>query len=311
MAVILAERRGHTDGSALRFLEMIDSPTPIVLMSRTAGYKFNDELLKLDKYVLIDYSEYDWNWDLAASGTHIWGRNTANFPQFADSEHYQRFDDFVATHPPLITFKRELLKRDVSETLVPIDYPCWFRVTPPQSKEDFMRREIVGLFFWGRSHEARVKLHAEIWRQASARGYSVCDNLFHFENFFMEERGEKWVSLWQPHYGRVEIQRILGINEMSLTSLALPGAGVKTFRHVESSFSSAMVKYKDELAWAYPWVGGENCIECLEGNEIDTVYTAIADKEKLYEIYKNGVANCAKYETINYINNYILPLINQ
>lgn len=311
MSIVVADRRGHTDGSAARFLEQVQSPVPIVLMSRTQNFRFNDELDRLDRYILIDYSEYGWDWSLPESGTHIWGKNTSEFPQFADSEHYKRFDDFVAAKPPLLTFKRELLKRDVTETLIPIDYPSWYQVPPVQDKEKYLGREIVGMFFWGRSHEARLQLHADIWRQASTRGYSVCDNLYYFEKFFMEEKGEKWVSLWIPHYGRVDITNILSINELSLTSLALPGAGLKTFRHVESSFNSAMAKYKDELAWAYQWIGGENCIECEEGKEVAAVYDAIESENQLYEIYRNGVENCSRYEVRRYVAEYILPKINQ
>lgn len=311
MSIIVADRRGNTDGSMFRLFEHFDSRVPIVLMSKTHNYKFNEALLSLDKYVLVDVSEYGWDWSLPKSGTHIWGKNTSEFPQFADNEHYQRFDDFVAQKPPLLTFKRELLKRDVTETMIPIDYPCWFQVPPTDSKEKYLGREITGMFFWGRSHEARLQLHAEIWRQASTRGYSVCDNLYYFEKFFMEEKGEKWVSLWIPHYGRVDITNILSINELSLTSIALPGAGVKTFRHVESSFNSSMVKYKDELAWAYPWVGGENCIECEEGKEVAAVYDAIENENQLYEIYRNGVENCSRYEVRRYVAEYILPKINQ
>lgn len=116
---------------------------------------------------------------------------------------------------------------------------------------------------------------------------------------------------WQPHYARVDIMVILQMNLLSLMSLALPGAGLKTFRHVESSFNSAMIKYADELAWAFPWVGGENCIETKPNYEVGTVYEILQDKDLLYEIYRNGVENCKRYEMGNYINQHLLPKINQ
>jgi hypothetical protein len=296
MSVIVSDRKGRTDGPMFRMLEQINSPVPIVLMARTASYKFNEDLLSLDKYILVEASEMGWDWKF--TDTHVWGKNTDQFPQF-DTEHYKRFDDFVASKPPLLTFTRELLKKDVTETHVPIDYPCWFGVNDPVSEREFNNRPLSSFFFWGRSHEARVKLHGRMWTEATDKGFDICDNLAFFEKFMLNEGGRKIVSVHLPHYYRLDIKELLAINNLSKTSIALPGAGIKTFRHVESSYNSVMIKWYDELAWQFPWVGLENCITTFEGMEIKDLDYLLTTN--LYEIYKAGVANCKNYQIDNYV----------
>jgi len=292
--VIVADRRGNTDGVLHRVCELISSPLPIVLMAKTYNYKFNAAALEpIKDYILVEASEYGWNWDLDKSGTHIWGKNTNEFPQFSENEHYQLFDDWVKANPPKFTLKRELLKRDVTDTMKPIDYPCFYEAKEIQDIDMFNGRPVTAFYFWGRSHEARLRLHANIWMAASQKGFSVCDNISFFEKFVFEEDSKKWVSLNIPHYGRIDIRELLGRQQLSKFSIAMPGAGIKTFRHCESPINSVMVKWKDYLAWAYPWVGGENCIETEDGKEIESIEQA-SENPNLYDIYKAGVENCQR-----------------
>lgn len=304
--IIVADKKGRTDGTMSNVLSLVKTDIPIVLMARTGMFKFNDELTKLDKYVLVEASEMGWDWKFTDS--HVWGKNTELFPQFQDQE-YQRFDEWVAGNPPLFTFTRELLKKDVSENHLPIDYPCWYEAKEIQTKEQFSGRPIDAFYFWGRSHEARLRLHSGIWMAASEKGFSVCDNLTFFEKFVMEEEGRKWVTLNIPHYGRIDIRELLGRQALSKTSVAMPGAGIKTFRHCESSINSVMVKWVDDMAWSFTW-NETNCILTEGGKEIENIQKAINNPD-LYEIYKEGIANCQKYQINNYINNYILPKINE
>lgn len=309
--VIVADKKSRTDGPAFQMLSQVNSAIPIVLMARTAGYRFNEDLLSLDKYILIDFSEHGWDFNLQES--HTWGVNTEKFQHF-EGEHYKRFDDFVTSKPPLLTFTRELLKKDVTETHMPIDYPCWFNVNDPVSEKEFNNRPVSSFFFWGRSHEARVKLHGRMWTEATEKGFSICDNLSFFDKFMLNEEGRKIVSVHLPHYYRVDIKELLAINNLSKTSIALPGAGWKTFRHTESSYNSVMIKWKDELAWSYPWLSLVNCIDTSEGDEINRI-AFWGDQEKLYEIYKAGVANCKKYQIDNYTvlmgMSYLVSLLHQ
>ena len=303
--IIVADKKQNTDGVAHKMLSYVESKIPIVLMSRTARFKFNEELKKLDKYILVEFSEMGWDWKFG--DTHVWGSNTEKFPQF-QGEEYKKFDEWVAQNPPLLTFARELLQKDVSEKLIPVDYPCWYEPTAIDDKRAFDGRPVSAFYFWGRSHEARLRLHGNMWIKASQRGFSVCDNLNYFEKFVFEEEGRKIVSLWIPHYGRVDVREIIGRQMLSKISIAMPGAGIKTFRNCESSINSVMMKWKDNLAWSYPW-DEANCLLTEEGKEIDDIEAAL-NNPNLYEIYKAGVANCQRYQINNYITNYIQPKIN-
>ena len=301
---MVADARQQTDGAIARLLEKVVCPVTVVLMGRTNGFKFNNKLKTVGRYVLVEVSELGWDYKFIDS--HTWGQNTANFPQYEDDE-YKKFDDWVASNPPLFTLQRELLKKDVTDICKPIDYPCWYEVPSPQSRGEFNGRPISGFYFWGRSHEARLRLHSQIWSEASKRGFSVCDNPNFFERFVEEEKGTLFASMWMPHYGRMEMQKVLEMQQYAKVSIALPGAGVKTFRHTESSYNAVMLKWPDNLAWAYPWVDGVNCLIAGEGGEIDAVFAA----KNLYETYCSGVENCRKYQVNNYVNNYLNPLLVQ
>lgn len=299
--MVLNSNQNHTtDGPAFQMLSQVNSPVPIVLISRANDFVFNEELLKLDKYVLCCFSEYGWDVDLSVFGTHIWGENTDLYTDQVGGPEYEKFDNFVSGNKPILTLKRELLKDDVSDNILPIEYANLLPPIPLQSREQFYSRPLDFFHFFGRSNENRLLAHAKAWEGASKYGYSLCDNIYHFNNFMQNESGRKSVSLWQPHYCRIEISELLKINQMAKISMALGGAGGKTFRHTEVSSSAVMFTWDDELAWTYPWVNEENCIMGHPGLEISTIMAELSNPQ-LYEIYCNCVATSEKYRLQNYI----------
>jgi len=301
MKLITADNSGRTDGSMYRLLEGVDSRLPIVLMSRTNDFCFNENLKKIDAYILCEVSELGWDWPITE--THRWGINTCNFPQY-QSEEYKKFDDWVAANPPKLTFHRELLAKDVSDILIPIDYPSWYNVPAPDTKESFNKRVVSFFHYFGRSHEGRLRTHADTWLGASRYGYSVCDNLYHYEKFISEEKGVLAVSLWQPYYARVDMGIMLAILAQSKIGIALFGAGRKTFRHTEVSSNSVPLIWEDGLSWAYSWEHNVNCIKSNQGDEIDCIMRSL-QKDDLYDIYVAANETCRKYQVDNYIREYI------
>lgn len=212
-------------------------------------------------------------------------------------------------NPPAIKFVRELLKDDHKENTYPIEYPNWQSPFLIQSRQEYERRPISVFNFWGRSNECRVQFHGDVWKNASVRGYSVCDNIYFLEKFMQEEKGEKWVSLWSPHYYRFDISELLKINGMSKLSISLPGAGKKCFRSTgESCCNSLMVHQSDKLAWSYPW-DESNSVPVDAGNEIELINKAL-DWEYKYVYYRSCMQNAEMYRVEPYIKNYILPIIN-
>ena len=120
--IFSADLDAKLDGSVVRIAQHIDTGgIPLLPMTRIEGYKFNPELLKLKEYILLDYSELYWNSE--NEDTHLFGKNTHEFPEQFPGDEWKRFEDFVRTNPPKIYFKRELKKKDVGGNIYPIDYP--------------------------------------------------------------------------------------------------------------------------------------------------------------------------------------------
>jgi|SRR6185503_2829563 len=303
--MIIAPHVGEgLDGSLMRMAEQISSPKiPIVPISRVRNFKFNTDLLQVKDYVLLDMTELDWNTPYEQTGTHLFGKNTKIFPHF-DGIEWLRFDEWVADNPPTIYFKRELLKKDITEAVVPIDYFNWINRINIQTREEFNKRIFDTFFFWGRSHEGRLQIHGDIWKGATQHGYSVCDNFMFLQDFVNNEQGKKWCSLWMPHYKRIDISMLLSINGLSKISLAPFGAGRKTFRHLESSVNCCMLTWEDNFAWAYPWLHGENCIKSEIGKEVETIIEWL-NKKELFDVYLECVHNANKYRPDVYCKEYI------
>jgi hypothetical protein len=308
MSVILANKNPTTDGSAFDLLSHVKSDVPIVLVSKADNFVFNEELLRLDKYVLACYVEYGWNWNFITS--HIWGENTGLFMDaFDKNEEYLKFDDFVQKNPPILQFKRELFAPDVRDNVLPIEYAARFEPAPIESREYFNGRPIDVFFSWGLSNEKRKWLHADIWKESSKYGYSVCDNLYHLHKFLVEERSKKWITANIPHYARVEMDKILYINGLSKISISPDGAG-KCFRHGESPLNAVMATPHNGLAWSYPWIDLNNCIVYREGYAVQEIADMLKRKE-LYDIYVAGVENARNYYLPNYVQNYLEPKIKE
>lgn len=305
--VINSNANGVTDGSASNMLQRINCHTPIVIVTRTDNFVFNEELLGLDKYVIADFSEHGWDYSFI-NGTPLFGKyfNSEHFR----GEGYKKFNQFISDRKPLVYFKRELLKKDATEYYQPIEYPAWHQA-PLQSEEEFNSRPLEVFFNWGLSNPMRPILHGDIWVWAHEFGYSVCDNINNINLFFTEEKtSRKWASINTPHYARYDVKNILTINGLSKLSICLWGAGRKCFRTTgESPLNSVMVLLEDEMAYQHKWTSGFNCIKI---DDVDQVYeiNEATKRKDLYEIYKNGHATCEKYLVNNYCN-HLAGIINQ
>jgi len=307
--IIIADKNGCADSSYHTLVRHINSPIPIVMVSWAEDFIFNDALLEVKEYVLICFCEYGYDWDLTKSGSHIWGKNSENFPRYYNKD-WVTFDKWVKENQPKILFKRELLKKDVSSVVRPIDYPAIISPIPIQSEEEFNNRPISACYYFGRSHEDRLRLHSDIWKGATQFGYSVCDNIYYFDGFMQHESGKKYVSMHIPHYQRHPIENIIAITGLSKIGIAPFGAGQKTFRTTEVSANSAMLMWENDLAYSFDWVDGVNCIMCRPGDEVETIEEFTKTNE-LYPIYLKGVETFDKYRVGRYISEYLEPIINE
>lgn len=305
--VILADANGRTDTPAYEMLRQINSPIPMVLVSRVDGFVFNQSLYQLDKYILVDYVENGWNWD--RKFTHKWTFNSEKF-DFLNTDEYKRFDDFVHTKRPLLTFMRELLQDDESKILISIEYPCWHLPYQVQTKEQFDKRQLQLFHYWGHSHESRRRFQGQAYLHAVKEDITIIDNIFYYDQFLRENHRKYWATIHIPHFARLSMSEILQKNNNAKLSLCLPGAGVKCFRHSESPVNSVMVLQYDNLAWSYKWENGFNCIRAFDGMEIETIENAL-QRNDLYDIYREGMNTVDKYRVNRYISEYILPNIEK
>lgn len=309
MSVIPATKHGN-DGTIMKIAELINSPYPVVPVTRVEDFVFNEDLLAHKKIVLLDMVEYNWNWD-GSLGTHLFGVNTYKYIDLFPGEEWDKFDTWVKGLDKCIYFKRELLQSDAPENIHPINYPCWHEVPEPDSREVFDSRPLQVHFSWGLSHEDRKRVHAEVWLNAGKYGYYVCDNPYYLQDFTKHERdSKKWFAANIPHYRRLEMSQILCINGQSKISISLGGAGRCCFRHSESPVNSVMFMWEDGLKWSIPWISGYNCIKSEPGEEIETIVRWL-NNPNLYDVYLRGISNCKKYESEKYIRDYIELIINK
>lgn len=319
--IVSPDLKGTIDGPTYEFIKEIDVPgVAIVPMNGFSDYTFNPELYKLNDWVLIDMSELGAN-SLDQKNTLLWGRNAELFER-TQNEEWKKFDNFVKEKQPILYLKRELLIKDMSDNIHPIDFPSFLENYPIQTKQEFDARKIDLFNFWGYSHELRRMLHGEIFINAVHRDRCVIDNFAHLDEELKDHR-KKWVSIFTPWYARFPMEQVMYVNGLSKLSVSSPGAGCKCFRHTQVSANSVMVMRNDPMAWSFPWQSNFNCIKFPVGEDmesirglkgaseiIEIIETALENKD-LYDIYRAGVENCDKYRIKNYATNYLEPLIKQ
>jgi len=312
MSLYVADAKSRTDGSAYQMLEKVSSNIPIVLVAWTERFKFNPDLLKLKDYVLVCFCEYGYDFKIIDS--HIWGENSEKFTRYYTGD-WVVFDNWVKENPPKLLFKRELLQKDVTSRIKPIEYACRYSIPPAQTKESFDGRPIQAMMYWGRSNERRLGIHGGIWVNAMKKGYSVIDSVYYFEKFLMEESGIKWATFNIPHYSRIPMEQLLVMNGYSKIGISPSGAGNKCFRETEVSVNSVLCMHDTGMAYSFDWVDGVNCIKMPIGTsdncteEIEAIEAGLR-RDDLYEIYLKCIDNCKNYQFQNYISNYIEPIIN-
>ena len=302
--IIVADKHGRTDSAYHSFNGRLNVGIPVVIVSWVEDFVFNEDLLNIKDYVLICFCEY--GYDFKIVDTHVWG--TGNAPERYRSEEWDKFDNWVKENPFKVFFKRELLQKDVTDKIKPIEYPSIVNHSfPTQTKEEFNNRPIQAFQYWGRSNEHRLRIHSEIWLYGYTNGIQPCDNIFYIEKYLQEEKGEKWVTLWIPHYYRVDVSNLLNINFLSKLSLSWEGAGTKCFRSAEAPLNSIMVMHKNNMAWTHSW-DESNCILVDNGKEIEGIVEALK-RDDLHDVYLRGVENAKRYQIEEY-SNHLVSIIN-
>lgn len=318
----------HDMLSALPMAKSLEEADVIIVpISRFYAFRWNplvEKILESKPYVLVDYVEYGWDWD--RKRTHFFGDGTLE--QYATFDHdtidrqsWKDFDQWVQRHPPAAYFKRELLAKDVTGYIRPIDYPCQYIGEKIDTKEQFDSRPLEVIYSWGLSHEVRKRVHGEIYKASSKYGYDVVSSWENINKAIAESK-RLWAAIPVPHYARVDMRTVMHFNGKSKLSLSLPGAGIKCFRSAEAPVNSIMVLQNDPLAWAFPWRDNHNCLRVekefpndlnvirgLEGDEEVHTMAECLRYERLYDIYLAGLETIDNYRPANYCRKYLIPAI--
>lgn len=278
MKIVVADKRGISDGAMHNLAREVNSDLPILIITRPDGYQFNEEILMLRgrKYLIWDAVEM--GWDAKMYNTHVFGRNhyEKEFDgKFVGGE-WDKLEDFITGNEPAIYFSRELKQKDQSDYLVPLNYPAQHPIPEPETKEQFYNRPLDVFYSWGFSHPERRRLHGQIWMESNNENYMVGDNIYFLKQFLQNESNpHRWLTLNLPHYCRFPSEEVIAWNALAKISISMPGAGTCCFRHTEASSNSVMLMKSDGMAWSFPWIKDVNCLKFHHfGEEISSISTA-------------------------------------
>jgi len=291
-----------------RVTSLAAADVTIVPISFFHDYKFNPKIYDIEfrPWVMIDFLEYEWCYFNEKKDTHLFGKNTEDCRWL--NPNWYPLDEWVRNHPPVIYFKRELLAKDVSETVKPVEWPCYLPDMPMQSEEKFNARPLEVFNNWGFSNPMRPKLHGDIFHAMNNR-IGVISEASQFEPFIRDHpHARAWMTVFAPWYSRVAIADLLYYQRRAKLSVALPGCGWKCFRHTESPCESIMALPEDALAWSFPWYAGLNCIRLRPESLFEDLNEA-TKRSDLYAIYKASQETIARYRGPAYVRDYIIPFI--
>jgi len=300
MSIISADRNRYSPPE-YDVIKNVNSPIPLVLVTRLSDYVFNEELLSLKDYILINMSEFNWdfNWDFSP----IFGDGDDRLFDIFKGEEWIKFAKFVEKNPPKLTFQREILKQDLTDKIKPLSYPCYQPEYKLNSKEEFDARPLDVCHYFGRSSEERMIFQGNAYIHASEKGFEICDNIYYLQGFLNEGKKNIWVSTHIPHFARIPIEQVLQINGLSKLALSMPGCGKHCFREGEVPVNSVMVIQDNDVPYPFEWVHGINCIRYKGDNPIPAIDQALK-RDDLYVIYLRGLENIDNYRYPKY-SNYI------
>lgn len=295
--MILHASKNNFSPAELNVIKDVQSPISIVLVTRVSDFIFNEELLSLKRYVLVNMCEFGWNF--AWTYTPIFGQEWHFDNELFPGEEWKKFNQFVIDKPPVLTFQREIRKQDITNKIKPLSYHCYVPYYEIQTREQFNARPIELAHYWGRSSEERMWFQGNAYLHATKAGIDIVDNLYYLNGTLAENKKRIWVTANIPHFARMPIQEILKVCGMSKLGLSMPGCGKRCFRDSEIPAVSVMVMQDNDVASTFEWEHGINCIKYKGDNPIPAIEEALK-RDDLYDIYVNGAKHLNKYRNPYY-----------
>lgn len=316
--ILSANASGDIDGTVMqnilcqlpnRVTSVEAADAVIVPVSHFEKFTFNPLLRGIRKPVIVvDFMEYYSGnpWGV----THLFGSRHREAWLNCPGGAWDEFHEWCANTNLALTFKRELYLADESEKVAPIEWPCYLPAWEIEPKMNFDTRPFDLFFNWGMSNVLRPAFAAQTY-QLMAKG--KIDVIAHFEciDAKMHEPHRKWISVHSPHTHRTNINEVARRQAQSKMCLSLPGAGVKCFRSLEHLVHTAPVKLFDGMAWSYPWVHGENCIELVSSDNMAGSVYEHGNLDVLHGIYVAAQDLADRYRVHRYTAEYITPHIRR
>lgn len=312
----------HTLFKHLHSCETLEAADAVVVpISYIPDVEIAPQLLSLEKPVIVvDFLEYFRQWD--EKETHVFGVNDPPLEHWM-TDPWKKLDDWLRDHPPILYFKRELLEKDRSDTLVPVEWPCQLSVPPTQTREEFEARPFQVFNNWGLSNHFRSEFHGQIFTEAGRLGITVADSWEMMDYFIEHPEGERhWATIFTHHTRRRPIEEVMRYQLQAKVACSLPGSGTKCFRHGEAPVGCVMALPHDEMAWGIPWEDKVNCLRFFDYDDCpmpeQLVRYGLADDswkpscaDSLYDVYVAGQETIRKYRSKDYVRDYMRPLIEK
>ena len=315
--IISAHAGGHIEGVCQQHIlaqlpnrvsSIAEADVVVVCVSWYSDFRFNDALVGLRKpVVLMDFMEvYGAKPDPARSliighdGFEQWARLNDNHPCAVE---WAKLHAWVAQADVRGQFVRELLETDVSERIIPIEWPCLLPAWAIEPKSNFDARPFEVFYCWGMSNALRPHLHGQIY---GLMGDGLVDVIGHWDHIDakLNDTHRRWIAIHSPHTHRVHLNEIARRQAQSKMSVSMPGAGQRCFRDAEAPVHTVPVFMQDGTARSYPWEHGVNCIK-FDGTAHSL--NEATQRPDLHDLYVATQETIDRYRTHRYAREYVLP----
>jgi hypothetical protein len=270
------------------------------------------EKIKHKPFVVLDYIEYGHD---VYENNHFFGVNTNDYIKYFESKNLMDLDRALSKVKIQCYFKRELSDNSIKENLnfpvYPIEYPVLnYGEFSIDTEEKYNKRPIDIFFNWGWSNPSRPELHGAFYYLAEKYKYSVVSDHAQISKEKKDHPNKPIIyTSFTPHHSRLHMVDLLKIQQFAKISISLNGAGIKCFRHGESSINSLMALQENNMEWTHKWDQSNSIIlpnkknsHLIDSESSISIMLDLLKSKSLYNRYINCINNNKFYHQKQYIN---------
>lgn len=275
------------------------------------------EAIRHKPFVIFDYLEYGHD---VYENNHLFGINTDDHIKYFESKNLMDLDKALSKVKIKCYFKRELTlnlsNKYIHFPVHPLEYPVLNYGDYPMDTEDQYYKRPIDIFFnWGWSNPSRPELHGAFYSLAEKFKYSVVSDHTQISKEKKDHPNRPIVyTSFTPHHSRLHMVDLLAIQKFAKISISLNGAGIKCFRHGESSINSLMALQENTMKWTYEW--DENNSIILPNKKGSSFIDSEASISKMFELLKsktlyNRYTKCINNNKLYNQKKYINELLSK